>query len=519
MLVDWLMTIWQDHAFWQDQAFWQDHALSILVLSPALGLVLVYSIRSDVWARRMAVLSALLSCGLSLMLWGSFVNDFNGFQFVERYAWVKNWGVDYHLGIDGIGLLMLVLTAFLFSLAIGVSANKGKHFFACLLWLEIGTLGVFCALDAVLFYVFWEWVLIPMYFLIRLWGSQEKPQVARQFFIITMAGSVLMLAVFWSMAVEYQNAYQQLSFNFVDWQRLEFAPTFQVFGLWGLLIAFGIKMPLVPLHSWQPITYSQAPLGAQILLSGILSKMGAYGLIRLVVPFFPYALNYYATLLWWLCAVGMVYASLLALVQKKVVWLIAYSSMAHLALIGLGIFSNTADGLQGAAVFMFNHGVIVSALLLLAAMLHQKSGTELLGAGWQTFRSMPWFSFALVFTVLASVGLPGLNGFVGEIFIFSGIFSKSWPVALVAVLSLVLGAGYMLRFVRKTCFGVQTNSWTDVTNPQKMLLLFLMLLMLILGLFPMLLLKPIEHSIFYALNLHLIDLHSVNTYLKTCPCT
>ncbi len=464
-------------------------ALSLLVLPRSTG-------RGSI--RRWALIVSAVEFVVSLrLLFGWQIRG--GMQFVDGpAAWIPELGIGYHLGVDGISLFLVLLTTLLTTLAVlaswGFVAERERSYYFWILLLETGCLGVFLALDTVLFYVFWEVVLIPMYFLIGRWGSERRVYAALKFFLYTMAGSALMLVAiivlyFVGGSFDLLTLYDgpAIPKDLQTWLFLAFA------------LAFAIKVPLFPFHTWLPDAHVQAPPAGSVLLAGVLLKMGTYGFLRFCLPLFPQAVETFAPYLVVLSIIGIIYGAMVALSQRDVKSLVAYSSISHLGLVVLGIFVFNKQSLAGSVLQMVNHGLSTGALFLLVGMIYARRHTRLIADFGGLWKRMPRFGLFLLLATLASIGLPGLNGFVGEFTILVGVFKKHWVYAAFAATGLILGAWYMLTLVRRVMHGPLENpanqELPDLSPREVWTLVPIVVLFFVIGIFPGLLLTRIEPSV------------------------
>jgi len=459
--------------------------LSLIIWLPTLGAILMLFFKSEKSIKVIALTTALLSFLVSLLLLVGWVND-GSMQFQEQFAWVPQLNITYHLGVDGISLFLVLLTTLLGPIVVLFSWNNIKDnlksFLFLLLVQQTGMLGVFLSLDLVLFFVFWEFTLIPMYFLIGRWGGKNRVYAAVKFFLYTMAGSALMMI---AILVLY---WQHGSF---DWMQLLQAPMdirFQTWAFVAFALAFAIKIPLFPFHTWLPDAHVQAPTAGSVILAGVLLKMGAYGFLRFNLPLFPDATHLYTPLLATLAIIGILYGALVALVQKDVKSLVAYSSIAHLGFVMLGVASLTAQGLSGAVLQSVNHGLSTGALFLMIGMVYDRRHTRLLSEYGGLWKKVPVWSAFFIIVVLASVGLPGLNGFVGEFTILIGTFQANPWWAMFATIGVIFAAWYLLTAVRGMVQGPldeeKNGNLTDLSTREIWVLAPLVILFFVIGLFP-----------------------------------
>ena len=442
--------------------------LTSLVLLPLVGAVLVlFAGRGrDALARQFAFGVSLVTFVMSLVLWAGFDETSAAYQFVERYQWLPEFGISYHVGVDGISLLLIVLTTFLTPIALLCSwesiEDRVKEFSFFMLALEAAMIGVFVSLDLFLFYLFWDAMLIPMYFLIGIWGYDRRIYAAIKFILYTMAGSVLMLlAIIW-VAYYHQSVTGVPSFDLVDLLALEIPAGLQTWLFLAFALAFAIKVPLFPFHTWLPDAHVQAPTAGSVILAGVLLKMGTYGLLRFAFPIFPQAALEFAPYLAILAVVGIVYGALVAMVQPDMKKLVAYSSVSHLGFVVLGLCALNVSGVQGAVYQMLAHGVSTGGLFLLVGMLSDRRHTRQIAEYGGLKAVAPKFVAAFLLVTLASVALPGMNGFVGEFLILIGAFGSSSlegarVFTAVAATGVILSAVYMLWMFQRVNYGPVTN--------------------------------------------------------------
>jgi NADH-quinone oxidoreductase subunit M len=434
--------------------------LSLLILLPVAGAVVLALTRRE-WESLQKILGLVVSGAaflLSLRLVTGF-RDVAGLQFVEQRPWVPAWGISYHLGIDGLSLWLVILTTFLTPLCLlGSWSSIGKRvreFGVFMLLLEAGMVGVFVAQDLFLFYVFWEAMLIPMYFLIGIWGHERRIYAAVKFFLYTFAGSVLMLVAF---LVLYRTA----GLGSFDIPRLVASPIDPALQTWLFLacaLAFAIKVPMWPFHTWLPDAHVEAPTAGSVILAGVLLKMGGYGFLRLAIPLFPDAAMRFAPLVGVLAVVGIVYGALVSLVQPDLKKLVAYSSVSHLGFVMLGIAAFTTTSVVGSVYQMINHGISTGALFFLVGMLYDRRHTRLISEFGGLKAVVPWYFAVFLLISLSSIAVPGTNGFVGEFLILLGSWSFSPTMVAVSSLGVILAAAYVLWMVKRVFYG-------EVTNPK-----------------------------------------------------
>ena len=473
--------------------------LSLIIFIPLLtAIALIFVGRDNTGLIKIAGVGAATST-LLVSLWLLFSFDVSnpGMQFVQTLHWVPALHINYLVGIDGISLWMVVLTSFLGVISILMSLNQKKdlrNFIALMLALEAGTLGVFLALDTILFYVFWELMLVPTYFIIGLWGEGRRVYATMKFVIYTLVGSLLMLVAILTLTMVHYGATHEVTFDLRILTHTHIDPFMQIWMFLFFFVAFAIKIPVFPLHSWLPHAYMACPIPALILLTGAMSKTGAYGFLRFCLPLFPEAIESMALVIGFMAASGMVYGAWIALAQKDIKALVAYSSISHLGFIVLGIFAQNGEGIEGSVLQMFNHGIIASALFLIVGFIESRMGTRNLGELRGLSKSMPVLYGVFMLVMLAALGLPGLNGFVGEFLILMGVWTSHLLAGLASILvlmgglSIIFASVYMLYMFQGSMQEkptVENNS--DISSSEFKLLLPACILILLIGLYP----KPI----------------------------
>ncbi len=482
--------------------------LSALIVLPLAGAVALLFVRNrgherDAFIQWAALGVSLAEFALSLWMWGRFDPSRPDFQMVERLDWIPRFGIQYAVGVDGISLFLVVLTGFLTPLALLGSwrsvHKKVREFSFFMLALESAMVGVFLSLDMFLFYVFWDAMLIPMYFLIGVWGYERRIYAAVKFILYTMAGSVLMLVAILTVAYLHSVATGSYSFDYEAWLTLAVPRHTQVWLFLAFAVAFAIKVPLFPFHTWLPDAHVEAPTAGSVILAGVLLKMGTYGLLRFAFPLFPDAAVYFAPWLAVLAVVGIVYGALVAMVQPDMKKLVAYSSVSHLGFVVLGIASMNVQGVQGAVYQMLNHGVSTGALFLIVGMLSDRRHTRLIAEFGGLKHVVPGLVAAFFVITLSSIGLPGLNGFVGEFLILFGAFRWSPALTAVAASGVILSAVYMLWMFQRVNYGAVTNpkneGMQDLDTREKCVLWPLIAMAVFMGVAPWVFLKPMTPAV------------------------
>jgi NADH-quinone oxidoreductase subunit M len=494
--------------------------LSLLVALPVIGAVIVLLIpkgqNSDKWIGRFAIVWSLIPLGIASYVWFWLFNPNGaGMQFEEIVPWISAINVRYHVGIDGLSMPLIWLTTLLTVLSVYYSSHaiheRVREFFFMFLLLETGMLGVFVSLDFFLFYVFWEVGLVPMYFLIAIWGhAEDRPQYsAIKFFLYTLTGSVFMLLAIIAMYINTSSATTPGTFDLIELAaRRPFANdvVFASLAFWAIFLAFAIKVPLFPFHTWLPDAHTAAPTAGSVILAGILLKLGTYGFVRVLLPIFPQVFQANATFIAILAAISIVYGALVAMAQTDFKRLIAYSSVNHMGYVILGIAAAVAAGgasltdraiaLNGAVLQMFNHGVITGALFFIVGMLYERTKTRELKAFGGLGSKIPIYGGILLLASLASLGLPGLAGFISEFMVFRGAFASLTAISTFAILGVVFGAAMMLwKVIQSVLLGPFNEKWAglkDLSAFEVITLVALLFLMVLIGVYPSVILNTIN---------------------------
>ena len=459
---------------WSDQIGFP--ILSVITFLPLAGVVLMLLFgrgRPQVY-KVIALVSTLAAFALSIWMMVAFDTGAKGMQFVENVLWIKQFNIHYGFGVDGIAALLLFLTTFLGVIVIIGSWNYVKDremgFFASLLLLQVGMAGVFCATDLFLFYVFWEVMLVPMYFIIGIWGGPRRIYAAIKFFLFTLVGSLLMLIAIIVVVYAAKSGLGHLTFDIQELGRQVYTYHLQFWAFLAFFVAFAIKVPMFPVHTWLPDAHVEAPTAGSVILAGVLLKMGGYGILRFCLPFFPDASVTFIPYIIALSVIAIVYGALVSMVQKDLKKLVAYSSVSHMGFVTAGIFAaiavvGNAAGMEGAILVMFSHGLLTGALFLMVGYMYERTHTRQIADLGQLAKPMPIMAGFFLFFVFGSLGLPGLSGFVGEFLSLLGLFAYSHWLAAVAALGVILAAAYLLWMFQRTMFNDRGDAAVKPSGP------------------------------------------------------
>ena len=479
--------------------------LSLMLMLPLAGTVLVaLAPRNDEQLKRLGLLVSFVTFLVSLGVFAQFKTGEAGFQLVERLTWVKEWGISYALGVDGISLFLVLLTTFLFPicfLASGHVNKRVKEYVIALLLTEWALIGVFLAIDLLLFYVFWEAVLIPMYLLIGIWGYDRRIYATIKFFLYTLAGGLLMLVGIVALHIAVRNATGDATFLYTKLAGVAPALAFgtQCWLFASLAIAFAVKVPVFPFHTWLPDAHTEAPTAGSVILAGVLLKMGTYAFIRFSIPLFPDVARKAAPFMMAAAVIGILYGAAVSAVQSDLKRLVAYSSVSHLGFVVLGLFSFTLTGMQGSMLQMVNHGLSTGALFLLVGMLYERRHTRAIEDFGGIASVAPLYSMLFLLVAFSSLGLPGLNGFVGEFFILLGSFEASRLWSTLGTFGVVAAAVYLLWAYQRTFHGPITNDenrvFKDLTRRERLVLVPVVAFIVLIGVWPRPFLDRIEPSV------------------------
>ena len=475
--------------------------LSAIIFIPIIGAIFIFITRGsqknvETNSKYVAIFSSLANFLLSIFLWISFDNTTSDFQFIEEKNWIGNF-INFRLGVDGISILFILLTTFIAPICIfsGIHSIKFKikEFLIAILVMETLMLGVFCSLDLVIFYLFFEGGLIPMFLIIGIWGGPKRVYSAFKFFLFTLLGSVLMLiaiiSIYWitgtTDVIKLLNIKIPFEYQYLLWL--------------AFFSSFAVKLPMWPVHTWLPDAHVEAPTAGSVILAAILLKMAGYGFMRFSLGLFPIASDYFTPLIFVLSIIAIIYTSLVALMQDDMKKLIAYSSVAHMGFVTIGIFSLTKQGLEGSIIQMISHGLISAALFLCVGVVYDRFKSRMISSYGGLVNSMPKYAVVFMIFTLAALGLPGTSGFVGEFLILVGAFQKSIVVAVIASLGIILAAAYMLWLYRRVIFGrlanLETKDIKDLNKTELYIFASLVFLTLFFGFYPEPLLNTVDISI------------------------
>lgn len=462
--------------------------LSTIIFLPFIGAALMLLIprRQESLIKWLALIASLMTFVLSLPLFTNFDKTTHLMQFVERYEWIPSWNITFYLGIDGISVLFILLSTLITILCVTISWNsvksKVKEFFIALLLMEGAMIGVFSSLDFFLFYLFWEAMLIPMYLLIGVWGGPNRVYAAIKFFLFTLVGSVLMLV---GIIVLYFYAGQ--TFDIMALMKKTYPYQMQLWLFWAFFAAFAVKVPMFPVHTWLPDAHTEAPTAGSVILAAVLIKMGAYGFLRFSLPLFPEASRAMAVPMMILSVIAIIYGAVVCLAQSDLKRLIAYSSVSHMGFVTLGIFALNIQGLEGGILQMINHGIVTGALFLSVGIVYEKTHSRQISDYGGLATVLPVYSaFFMVFT-LASIGLPGMNGFVGEFLILLGGFAANRLIGILAATGIIIGAAYMLWLYQRVFFmemNPKVAGLRDMDAREMLTLLPMVILIFWIGVYP-----------------------------------
>jgi NADH-quinone oxidoreductase subunit M len=477
-----------------------ENILSMLIFFPAAAAVVGFLIDKDSM-RQFGVVVTLVEFVLSIMLWYHFDTSVASMQFMQSMPLISSYGINYTVGIDGVSLFLIIMITFMTMIAlIGLTEKKDvKNLVITMLFLEMTMVGVFVSLDLVLFYVFWELTLIPMFYIIGFWGAEKRFYAAIKFFLYTFTGSLIMLIGILYFGYIFQQTTGFWSFNVLDWYNVILPFDVQLWLFIAFFMAFAVKVPMFPFHTWLPLAHGQAPTIGSIILAAVLLKMETYGFIRFSLPLFPDASVYFVGFMATLGLIAIIYTAMLAYAQEDMKQMIAYSSISHMGVITLGVFALNVEGIAGAVFLMIGHGIVSGALFMSVGVLYDRRKTKMIKEFGGLAQNMPMFALVYAVVLMASVGLPLTIGFIGEFLALLGFFKYSPILTFIASLTIVLSVIYMLAMYKRTFFGKLTKpenkSMKDIYGRELVALGSLVVLIIALGIYPKIILDPLNTSV------------------------
>ncbi len=477
-----------------------EYILTVLIFFPAFAAAIGFMVDKDA-IRTYGIVVTIIEFIIACFMWASFDNSVAGMQFTEYIPMIASYGVGYNLGIDGISLVLVIMTTFMTMISlIGLTEKRDlKNLVITVLFLEMAMVGVFLALDAILFYVFWEISLIPMFYIIGAWGGKLRIYATIKFFLYTFTGSLVMLVGMLYLGFVYFQTTGTWSFSLLDWNMLMLPFDMQLWLFVAFFMGFAIKVPMVPFHTWLPYAHGQAPTIGSVILAAILLKMGTYGFIRFSLPLFPDAAVAFMIPMATLAVIAIIYTAMVAYAQEDIKQVIAYSSVSHMGVIILGIFALNVEGIGGSIFLMISHGIVSGALFMLVGVIYDRRGTKMMSEFGGLAKVMPMYATIFGIMLMASVGLPLTIGFVGEFLSLLGFFAVSPMLTAAAGLTIILGAVYMLVLYKRTFFGPITNpineKLQDIKGREVAALVPLVMLVVFLGVYPKPILEPVDKSV------------------------
>ncbi|MDH5526954.1 MAG: NADH-quinone oxidoreductase subunit M [Nitrospirota bacterium] len=480
-----------------------DHLLTWVIFLPLIGAGIAFLVKDHQTVKVLALVTTIADFLISLPLWMKFDHGTANFQFVEKYSWIPTFNINYHIGVDGISLLLIIMTTFLAPFCVLCSwnaiADRNREFMINIMVMQTAMVGVFAALDMALFYIFWEAMLIPMYLIVGVWGGVNRIYAALKFFIYTLAGSLLLLV-----AMIYMFFKAGHTFDIPALMNTPFAPEAQFWLFLAMFVAFAIKVPMFPFHTWLPHAHVQAPTAGSVILASVMLKMGAYGFLRFCLPMLTEASLSLTPFILTLSVVAIIYGAYMALAQTDIKKLIAYSSVSHMGFVTIGMFVYNQLGIEGAIMQMVNHGVTTGALFLCVGIIYDRRHTRDLSEYGGLAKTMPMFATCFVIFSMASIGLPGTNGFIGEFMVLLGAFTYDRLTGVLAATGIVLGAVYMLylvaRMIWSECSNPENQKLTDLSLREFTILAPLVVLTFVIGLYPAPFLEVMHVSVEHLIN-------------------
>ncbi len=494
-----------------------ENILSMLIFFPAAAAIVGFLIEKNS-IREFGIVVTVVEFVLSLLLWYHFDVNYAGMQFVQNIPLVSSYGINYLVGIDGVSLFLIVMITFMTMIAlIGLTEKKNvKNLIITMLFLEMTMVGVFVSLDLILFYIFWEFTLIPMFYVIGFWGAEKRFYAAIKYFLYTFTGSLIMLIGILYFAYLYHETTGVWSFSTLDWNNLILPFNIQIWLFLAFLVAFAVKVPMVPFHTWLPLAHGQAPTIGSVMLAAVLLKMETYGFIRFSLPLFPDASVYFTGLMAFLALLAIIYTAMIAYAQEDMKQMIAYSSISHMGVITLGVFALNIEGIAGSVYLMIGHGLVSGALFMCVGVLYDRRKTKMIKEFGGLAHNMPIFALVYAVVLMASVGLPLTIGFVGEFLSLLGFYKYSAVLTFIASLTIVLSVIYMLSMYKRTFFGklvkTENKSMKDIFGRELLALGSLVVLIIALGIYPKLILKPLDPTLINLVNV--MDTKAVNDETK-----
>ena len=494
-----------------------ENILSMLIFFPAAAAIVGFLVEKNS-IRQFGVVVTVVEFVLSLLLWYYFDVNYAGMQFVQNIPLISNYGINYLVGVDGVSLFLVIMITFMTMIAlIGLTEkNNVKNLIITMLFLEMTMIGVFTSLDLMLFYVFWELTLIPMFYIIGFWGAEKRFYAAIKYFLYTFTGSLIMLIGILYFAYLYHETTGVWSFSTLDWNNLILPFNIQIWLFLAFLVAFAVKVPMVPFHTWLPLAHGQAPTIGSVMLAAVLLKMETYGFIRFSLPLFPDASVYFTGLMAFLALLAIIYTAMIAYAQEDMKQMIAYSSISHMGVITLGVFALNIEGIAGSVYLMIGHGLVSGALFMCVGVLYDRRKTKMIKEFGGLAHNMPIFALVYAVVLMASVGLPLTIGFVGEFLSLLGFYKYSAVLTFIASLTIVLSVIYMLSMYKRTFFGklvkTENKSMKDIFGRELLALGSLVVLIIALGIYPKLILKPLDPTLINLVNV--MDTKAVNDETK-----
>ena len=494
-----------------------ENILSMLIFFPAAAAVVGFLIHKDSM-RQFGVVVTVVEFILSLLMWYYFDNNFAGMQFAKNLPIISEYGINYIVGVDGISLFLIVMITCMTMIAvIGLTELKNvKNLIITMLFLEMTMVGVFASLDVIMFYIFWELTLIPMFYIVGFWGAEKRFYAAIKYFLYTFTGSLIMLVGILYFGYIYYETTGVWSFSLSDWNEIVLPFDLQFWLFLSFFVAFAVKMPMFPFHTWLPLAHGQAPTIGSIILAAVLLKMETYGFIRFSLPLFPDATVYFVPFMAAIGLTGIIYTAMVAYAQEDMKQLVAYSSISHMGVIILGVFSLNVEGISGGVFLMIGHGIVSGALFMCVGVLYDRRHTKMIKEFGGLASKMPLFATIYAIVLMASIGLPLTIGFIGEFLSLLGIFKFSPILTFFATLTIILGAVYMLSMYKRAFFGkvikVENKNIKDIFGREIIALGSLVFLIISLGIYPKLILDPLNASVTQVIKI--MEIKAVNDNTK-----